>query len=79
MSHARMPGFVPALNKRAVELGIIAGLVTNCEITPRITFDKRIIFILIYLRAIRIHNYMRLFAEMVMLKLKQNQARRKYV
>lgn len=36
-----MPGFVPALNKRAVELGIIAGLVTNCEITPRITFDKK--------------------------------------
>lgn len=36
-----MPGFVPALNKRAVELGIIAGLVTNCEITRKITFDKK--------------------------------------
>lgn len=36
-----MPGLIPALNKRAVELGITAGLVTDCEISPVITFDKK--------------------------------------
>jgi len=36
-----MPGMPAVLNKRAVELGIAAGLVTNCEISPVITFDKK--------------------------------------
>jgi len=36
-----MPGFPAVTNKRAVELGIAAGLVTNCEISPVITFDKK--------------------------------------
>ncbi|MCL1917430.1 MAG: Asp-tRNA(Asn)/Glu-tRNA(Gln) amidotransferase subunit GatB [Peptococcaceae bacterium] len=36
-----MPGLLPVLNKRAVELAIAAGLVTNCRITPRNTFDKK--------------------------------------
>ena len=36
-----MPGYLPVLNKNAVELGIKAGLVTNCEITRRISFDKK--------------------------------------
>jgi aspartyl-tRNA(Asn)/glutamyl-tRNA(Gln) amidotransferase subunit B len=36
-----MPGFLPVLNKNAVELGIKAGLVTNSEITEKITFDKK--------------------------------------
>ena len=36
-----MPGTIPMLNKSAVEYGIKAGLVTNSEITPKITFDKK--------------------------------------
>lgn len=38
---AGMPGMLPAVNKRAIELGITAGLLTNCEITRTITFDKK--------------------------------------
>lgn len=38
---AGMPGMLPVINKRAVELGIVAGLVTNCEITRTISFDKK--------------------------------------
>jgi aspartyl-tRNA(Asn)/glutamyl-tRNA(Gln) amidotransferase subunit B len=38
---AGMPGLLPVLNKSAVELGIKAGLVTNSEITKKITFDKK--------------------------------------
>ena len=38
---AGMPGFPAVVNKRAIELGIAAGLVTNSEITPVITFDKK--------------------------------------
>ncbi|MCL2488033.1 MAG: Asp-tRNA(Asn)/Glu-tRNA(Gln) amidotransferase GatCAB subunit B, partial [Oscillospiraceae bacterium] len=37
---AGMPGMPPVTNKKAVELGIAAGLVTNSEISPVITFDK---------------------------------------
>lgn len=36
-----MPGLLPVTNKRAVEIGITAGLVTNCEITRCTTFDKK--------------------------------------
>jgi len=36
-----MPGIPANLNKQAVELGIAAGLVTNSEISPVITFDKK--------------------------------------
>ncbi|MDR2599963.1 MAG: Asp-tRNA(Asn)/Glu-tRNA(Gln) amidotransferase subunit GatB [Oscillospiraceae bacterium] len=36
-----MPGMPAILNKHAVELGITAGLVTNSEISPVITFDKK--------------------------------------
>lgn len=38
---AGMPGMLPVINKRAIELGITAGLVTNCEITRTISFDKK--------------------------------------
>jgi len=38
---AGMPGMPAVLNKKAVELGIAAGIVTNSEITPKITFDKK--------------------------------------
>ena len=38
---AGMPGMLPVLNKKAVELGIAAGIVTNSKITPVITFDKK--------------------------------------
>jgi len=36
-----MPGLLPVANKNAIELGIKAGLVTNSEITRKITFDKK--------------------------------------
>ncbi|MCL2833401.1 MAG: Asp-tRNA(Asn)/Glu-tRNA(Gln) amidotransferase subunit GatB [Treponema sp.] len=38
---AGMPGFPAVTNKKAIELGIAAGLVTNSKITPVITFDKK--------------------------------------
>ncbi|MCL1830730.1 MAG: Asp-tRNA(Asn)/Glu-tRNA(Gln) amidotransferase subunit GatB [Oscillospiraceae bacterium] len=38
---AGMPGIPPVLNKRAVELGIIAGLVTNSKISSVTAFDKK--------------------------------------
>ena len=38
---AGMPGMPPVVNKRAIELGIAAALVTNSEITPVMTFDKK--------------------------------------
>ena len=36
-----MPGLPPVANKRAIELGIMAGLVTNCEISRHTAFDKK--------------------------------------
>ena len=36
-----MPGMLPLTNKRAVELGIIASILTNCCVSPSITFDKK--------------------------------------
>ena len=36
-----MPGSPPVLNKGAVDLAIAAALVTNCEIMPVMTFDKK--------------------------------------
>jgi aspartyl-tRNA(Asn)/glutamyl-tRNA(Gln) amidotransferase subunit B len=38
---AGMPGMLPIVNKHAVELGIIAALVTNSEIAKNTTFDKK--------------------------------------
>ena len=38
---AGMPGMPAVTNKKAVELGIAAALVTNSEITKRMTFDKK--------------------------------------
>ncbi len=38
---AGMPGLLPVTNQRAIDLGITAGLVTNCEISPVTTFDKK--------------------------------------
>ena len=38
---AGMPGMPAVLNKRAVELGIAAAIVTNSEITRPMTFDKK--------------------------------------
>ncbi len=38
---AGMPGMPAVTNKRAVELGIAAALVTNSEITRTMTFDKK--------------------------------------
>jgi len=39
-----LPGLPPVLNKHAVELGIIAGLVTNSKISRNISFDKKSYF-----------------------------------
>lgn len=36
-----MPGTMPTLNRRAVELGIAAGIVTHCEIAPVSHFDRK--------------------------------------
>ena len=38
---AGMPGMLPIVNKKAIELGIAAGLVTNSRITKVISFDKK--------------------------------------
>ncbi|MGI6372115.1 MAG: Asp-tRNA(Asn)/Glu-tRNA(Gln) amidotransferase subunit GatB [Caldicoprobacterales bacterium] len=38
---AGMPGTSPMVNRKAIELAITAGLLTNSEISPRITFDKK--------------------------------------
>ncbi len=38
---AGMPGMLPITNKNAVELGIAASIVTNSQITPVISFDKK--------------------------------------
>lgn len=38
---AGMPGLLPKANKKAIELGIAAALVTNSQITPLISFDKK--------------------------------------
>ena len=41
---AGMPGLPAVLNKKAVDLAIAAALLTNSEITPVITFDKKSYF-----------------------------------
>ena len=38
---AGMPGMPAIINKKAIELAIAAGLITNSEISPVITFDKK--------------------------------------
>ncbi len=38
---AGMPGLLPVMNKRVVELAVKAGLVTNCEISRYNTFEKK--------------------------------------
>ena len=41
---AGMPGMPAVTNKKAVDLGIAAAIVTNSEITPVMTFDKKSYF-----------------------------------
>ena len=36
-----MPGMLPVVNKRAVELGMTAGIMLNCDINRVTTFDKK--------------------------------------
>lgn len=38
---AGMPGMLPVMNKRVVELAVAAGLMLNCEINRYTTFDKK--------------------------------------
>jgi aspartyl-tRNA(Asn)/glutamyl-tRNA(Gln) amidotransferase subunit B len=39
-----MPGVLPVLNRRAVELAVRAGLAAHCEISPRSIFDRKSYF-----------------------------------
>lgn len=39
-----LPGALPTLNKRAVELSIMAGIILNCEISPYSRFDRKSYF-----------------------------------
>ena len=36
-----MPGMLPVTNKKAIDLGITAGLLLNCQINRVTTFDKK--------------------------------------
>ena len=36
-----MPGMLPVMNKKVVELAVTAGLMLNCEISRYTTFDKK--------------------------------------
>lgn len=36
-----MPGMLPVVNKRVIELGMTAGMLTNCRINRVTTFDKK--------------------------------------
>src|SRR3989338_3369335 len=36
-----LPGSLPVLNERALELGIKVGLALNCQVSPRIKFDRK--------------------------------------
>jgi len=36
-----LPGTLPVLNKRVLEMAILAGLATNCQIAPRTKFDRK--------------------------------------
>ncbi len=36
-----MPGMLPVMNKRVVELAVMAGLLLNCDISKYTTFDKK--------------------------------------
>ena len=36
-----LPGALPVLNRRALELGVRTALALHCEISPRITFDRK--------------------------------------
>ncbi|MBE6648411.1 MAG: Asp-tRNA(Asn)/Glu-tRNA(Gln) amidotransferase subunit GatB [Ruminococcaceae bacterium] len=36
-----MPGMLPIMNKKVVELGMMAGMLTNCHINRYTTFDKK--------------------------------------
>lgn len=38
---AGMPGMLPVMNKRVVELAVTAGLMLNCDINRYVTFDKK--------------------------------------
>ena len=38
---AGMPGMLPVVNKRVVELGMTAGMMLNCDINRVTTFDKK--------------------------------------
>ena len=35
------PGALPVINKRAVELGVMAGIALNCEVAPRAIFARK--------------------------------------
>ena len=51
-----LPGTLPVLNYEAVQCAIKFGLATNAEIAPRSISLVKIIFILTYLKAIKLVN-----------------------
>ena len=40
-----MPGMLPIVNKKVVDLGMTAGMMLNCDINRVTTFDKKVITI----------------------------------
>lgn len=60
-----MPGALPVINKKAVELAIKTGIALNCKISEYNTMDRKIIFILIYLKPIKQPSNIILYVKMV--------------
>ena len=48
------PGAMPVLNKKAIELCCKAGLLLNCSINQLSRWDRKIIFIQIWLKTIKL-------------------------
>ena len=42
-----MPGMLPVMNKRAVELAVMAGTMLNCQINKYTTFDKKSYYLIL--------------------------------
>ena len=49
------PGVLPRVNKKAVELALIACQALHCEIDTLLCFDRKNIFMRIYQRVIKLH------------------------
>lgn len=56
------PGALPVMNKQHVNMAILMGLATHCSIRTRSAFSRKTIFILIFLKGIRLHSLKTQFA-----------------